>query len=194
MRSDSVPCGTISSSIFPARYASWKWCESTWRGYEQMSLRMRPALKSAAIPISPLPALLLTMVRSFAPCAMSASTNSSGTPAPPNPPTRMVAPSRTSASAASIEGEILSIMGNHRIVECTLTKQGPHDHQKTPRRSAQLPLVRRRRPQDLRPPLTHRADGLRQERLRGQARDRDHQHLERHQSLPRALPRARRGG
>src|SRR5690348_8932206 len=115
IRSDSVPCGTSSSSTFPERYASWKWCESTWRGYEQISFLMRPALNSAAIPTSPLPALLLTMVRSFAPCAMSASTSSSGTPEPPKPPTRMVAPSRTSASAASTEGEILSIMCAVRI-------------------------------------------------------------------------------
>src|SRR5690242_15095192 len=76
---------------------------------------MRPALNSAAIPTSPLPALLLTMVRSFAPCAISASISSSGTPEPPNPPTRIVAPSRTSASAASTEGEILSIMCAVRI-------------------------------------------------------------------------------
>src|SRR5712692_7767653 len=40
---------------------------------------------------------------------MSASISSSGTPAPPNPPTRMVEPSLTSASAAPIEGTILSI-------------------------------------------------------------------------------------
>src|SRR5215467_1424930 len=75
-----------------------------------MSLRMRRALNSAAIPTSPLPALLLTMIRSFAPCAIRASISSSGMPEPPKPPTRMVAPSRTSASAASIEGEILSTM------------------------------------------------------------------------------------
>src|SRR5882672_1884271 len=141
---------------------------------------MRPALNNAAMPTSPLPALLLTMVRSFAPCAISASTSSSGTPAPPKPPTRMVAPSRTSASAASIEGEILSTMSTLRIsrVECRVITQ-PNEHdQKTPRRAAQPPLVRRRRPQDLRPSLAHRADGLRQERLRRQARDRHHQHLE----------------
>ena len=46
--------------------------ESAWRGNEQMILRTRLALSSAASPVSPLPALLLTMVRSRAPCAISA--------------------------------------------------------------------------------------------------------------------------
>src|SRR6266849_36933 len=50
------------------------------------------------------------MVSSRAPCAMSASISSAGTPAPPNPPIRRVEPSRTSASAASTEGTILSTM------------------------------------------------------------------------------------
>src|SRR5262245_59945851 len=195
MRSESVPCGTSSSSTLPERYASWKWWESTWRGYEQMSLWMRRALNSAAMPTSPFPALLFTIVRSFAPCAISASISSSGTPEPPKPPTRMVAPSRTSASAASMEGEILSTMPSERIsrVECRVIPQREEKHgQKTPRGSAQPPLVRHGRPQVLRSPLAHLADGLRPQRLRGQARDRDHQHLERHQSLPRAFPRARR--
>ncbi len=65
--------------------------------------------------------------------------------------------------------------------------------QKTPRGTPQPPLVRRGRPQGLRPPRAHRADGLRQERLRRQAGDRHHQHLERHQLLPQPLPAARRG-
>ena len=41
--------------------------------------------------------------------------------------------------------------------------------------------------------LAHGADGLRPIRLRRQAGHRDHQHLERHQPLPRALQAARRG-
>jgi TRAP-type uncharacterized transport system fused permease subunit len=57
----------------------------------------------------------------------------------------------------------------------------------------QPPLVRRERPALLRPSLAHAADGLRPQRLRRQAGDRHHQHLERHQSLPHPLPRARRG-
>src|SRR2546429_43357 len=119
------------------------------------------------------------MVRSLAPCAISASISSSGTPAPPNPPTRIVEPSLTSASAASTEGAILSIMSAKDIafanptrarvrhplrVELRLVTQAPSDaREKTPRRAAQPPLVRRERPQGLRPPLAHRADGLRQE-------------------------------
>jgi hypothetical protein len=43
-----------------------------------MILRTRPALRSAASPVSPLPALLLTMVSSFAPCAIRASMSSAG--------------------------------------------------------------------------------------------------------------------
>jgi hypothetical protein len=38
-----------------------------------MILRTRPAFSSAASPVSPLPALLLTLVRSRAPCSISAS-------------------------------------------------------------------------------------------------------------------------
>jgi hypothetical protein len=43
--------------------------------------------------VSPLPALLLTIVRSRAPCAISASISSSGSPAVPKPPIITVAPS-----------------------------------------------------------------------------------------------------
>src|SRR5258708_7589884 len=48
------------------------------------------------------------MVSARAPCAISASISSAGTPAPPNPPISTVEPSRTPASAASTEGTILS--------------------------------------------------------------------------------------
>ena len=43
-----------------------------------MILRTRLALSSAARPVSPLPALLLTMVSSRAPCSMSASISADG--------------------------------------------------------------------------------------------------------------------
>ena len=66
-----------------------------------MILRTRLAFSSAARPVSPLPALLLTMVRSRAPCAISASISSDGMPAVPKPPIITVAPSCTSATAAS---------------------------------------------------------------------------------------------
>ena len=55
-------------------------------------------------------------------------------------------------------------------------------------------LVRGERPALFRPSLAHGADGLRTRRLRGQAGDRDHQHLERHQRLPHAFQAAGRGG
>ncbi|MDH6455911.1 hypothetical protein M2155_008410 [Streptomyces sp. SAI-119] len=64
-------------------------------------MRTRPAASSAASPTSPFPALLDTMVRSFAPCLMSASIRSNGIPARPNPPTRTVDPSSIPATAAS---------------------------------------------------------------------------------------------
>src|SRR5882672_5261917 len=70
----------------------------------------RFALSNAASPISPLPALLLTIVRSFAPRAISASMSSEGMPAVPKPPIITVAPSLTSASAAAVEFLILSII------------------------------------------------------------------------------------
>ena len=50
MRSARFPCGTSSSSILPARYRPSKTCESVWRGNEQMILRTRPVLSSAARP------------------------------------------------------------------------------------------------------------------------------------------------
>jgi endonuclease/exonuclease/phosphatase family metal-dependent hydrolase len=59
--------------------------------------------------VSPLPALLLTIVRSRAPCAISASISSFGMPAVPKPPIITVAPSGTSAhlrwQAASVRAE-----------------------------------------------------------------------------------------
>ena len=66
-----------------------------------MILRTRPALSSAARPVSPLPALLQTTVRSRAPCAISASTRTAGMPAVPNPPIMIVAPSLMPATAAA---------------------------------------------------------------------------------------------
>src|SRR5215831_2010547 len=78
-----------------------------------------------------------------------------------------------------------------------LNRGGSTDEDEAPqeaRGTAQSSLVRRQRPALLRPPVAHRADGLFAVRLRGQAGDRDHQYLERHQLLPQPLPPARRGG
>ncbi|CFN64398.1 Uncharacterised protein [Bordetella pertussis] len=111
MRSARLPCGTSSSSSLPARYRPSKICESTWRGNEQMILRTRPAPSSAARPVVPLPALLLMMTRSLAPCSSRASISSMGWPAVPKPPIMTVAPSGTSARASAAVATSLEIMG-----------------------------------------------------------------------------------
>ena len=72
MRSARFPCGTTSSSIFPLRYSSSKTQESVCRGNEHTTLLTRPAASSAASPVSPLPALFDTTVRSRAPCRINA--------------------------------------------------------------------------------------------------------------------------
>ena len=79
-----------------------------------MILRTRFAARSAARPVSPLPALLLTIVRSRARCAISASISSEGMPAAPKPPIMTVAPSWMSATAAAADGKILLIMLRNR--------------------------------------------------------------------------------
>src|SRR6185369_5456369 len=91
IRSARFPCGTTSSWTLPARYSPSNTYESDCRGNEQMTLVTRPAASRAARPVSPLPALLLTMVRSVAPCSINASISVVGMPAIPNPPTRIVA-------------------------------------------------------------------------------------------------------
>jgi hypothetical protein len=78
-------------------------------------LRTRFAAMSAARPASALPALLFTMVRLRAPCAINVSMSAEGMPALPKPPIMMVAPSGMSASAASGEAKILLIMGRRII-------------------------------------------------------------------------------
>ena len=66
--------------------------------------------------------------------------------------------------------------------------------EKASRGVAQSPLVRHPRFALVHPPLARAADGLCDRGFRRQAGDRDRQHLERHQSLPRAFPHSRRGG
>jgi hypothetical protein len=89
---------------------------SAWRGKLQMILRTWPALSSAATPVSPLPALLFTMVRSRAPWAIRPSISSSGMPAVPKPPISTVAPSDTSATASAARAMILSTMDALRLL------------------------------------------------------------------------------
>jgi hypothetical protein len=83
------------------RYRPSNTHESVWRGKEQRIFLTLFVFSSAARPASALPALLLTIVRSFAEWPINASTSSEGMPALPKPPIRIVAPSRMSATAAS---------------------------------------------------------------------------------------------
>src|SRR5438552_9789723 len=122
------PCGTSSSSISPARYSASNTCESVCRGNEQMIFFTRLALSSAASPVSPLPALLLTIVRSLAPRSMRASINSPGMPAVPKPPIITVAPSKTSATAAVGETTVLSIMDRRAVGLCGGLEKRPGFH------------------------------------------------------------------
>ncbi len=64
---------------------------------------------------------------------------------------------------------------------------------KRPERAAQPSLARRQRPALVRPPLAAAPGRLRRRRLDRQAGHRHRQHLERHQFLPHASARARRG-
>jgi len=64
--------------------------------------------------VSPLPALLFTIVRSRAPCAISASISAAGIPAAPKPPIMTVAPSWMPATASATEATVLSIMADGR--------------------------------------------------------------------------------
>ena len=68
------------------------------------------ALSSAARPVSALPALLLTMIRSLEPFAISASMSSEGMPAVPNPPIITVAPLGISATATAAVATTLLII------------------------------------------------------------------------------------
>ena len=74
----------------------------------------------------------------------------------------------------------------------TFQRTALHDPTQEARRPAQPPLARRRRHALVRPPLAAAPDRLRRRRLDRQAGDRDHQHLERHQSLPHASAQPRR--
>src|SRR4029078_13637383 len=97
---------------------------------EHRIFRTRFVFSSAASPASALPALLLTMVRFLAVCPISASINSVGIPALPKPPIRIVAPSRTSATAASNDWIVLSIIRGrnlpHRQADAGFAAGGRH--------------------------------------------------------------------
>src|SRR5580692_6780540 len=110
MRSANVPCGTISSSILPARYSVSNTTGSEDRGKEQMILATRPSSIRRAKPTWPTPALLQATVRLVAPCSISPSMSAFGWPTAPNPPISTVAPSSMPAMASAMDWTILLIM------------------------------------------------------------------------------------
>ena len=79
------------------------------------------------------------------------------------------------------------------VQEATPCSPPGHECGQEARRPSLAPLVRRQGHARVRSPLAHGADGLARAGLRGQAGHRDRQYVERHQPLPRAFPRARRG-
>lgn len=108
IRSASVPCGTNSSSISPARYLSVNARGSDDFGNEQIILATMPASIIAAIPIRPLPALLLMTVRYLGRLSTNAWMSSIGAPDPPKPPIITTAPSPILATASARLSDRLS--------------------------------------------------------------------------------------
>src|SRR5690606_23455715 len=115
-RSASVPCGTSSSSISPARYLSVKARGSEDLGKEQIIFLTMPASIIAAMPMRPLPALLLITVRFFGPLSIRAWMSSMGAPEPPKPPIMMVAPSLISDTASATLETVLSMGASSFVV------------------------------------------------------------------------------
>ncbi len=115
IRSASVPCGTISSSIRPAVYSASNTTEPAERGKEQIICRTRPSSISRASPACPVPALLATQTRSVAPCSISPSIRAFGCPTEPKPPISTTEPSATPSSASAIVRTRLSITSHARV-------------------------------------------------------------------------------
>ena len=110
MRSARVPCGTISSSILPARYNSSNTTEPALRGNEQSMRRTLPRSSSRASPVRPLPALFATTVNSETPVSIRPSMSCSGWPTAPKPPINTVEPFLSPCMASAMDRTILSIM------------------------------------------------------------------------------------
>ena len=72
-------------------------------------MRTRPFASSAASPVSPLPALLFTTVRSVAPCSIRASISATGIPAMPKPPISTVEPSATPPTASAAVSQMRTV-------------------------------------------------------------------------------------
>ena len=71
-------------------------------------MRTRPMAMSFATSVRPEPALLVTTVRSLAPCSSSAWVSSTGTPELPKPLMKTVLPSRTPSTASASDPTRLS--------------------------------------------------------------------------------------
>ena len=100
----ACPAAPVRARSLPARYFSVKARGSAERGNEQIIFVTMPASIIAAMPIRPLPALLLMTVRFFGlPVArkrsISAWISSIGAPEPPKPPIINVMPSSMPATA-----------------------------------------------------------------------------------------------
>src|SRR5437773_3956072 len=105
MRSAKVPWGINCKSIPPLNAKSSSSLFSPT--YVPITVLIWRVSSSRPSPKVFTPALLLITVRSFVPLRRIASIRFSGMPHSPNPPTMMVAPSSTSATAASALGKTL---------------------------------------------------------------------------------------
>src|SRR5437762_10757401 len=111
MRSISVPCGTSSTSIWPANIF---FCVSGLRPiWLAIALRTRFALTSLPMPTPGSAVSLPITVRSRLRCLTNSSTMYSGVPTPMNPPTMRLAPSGMRATASS---SVMVRIGRFRLL------------------------------------------------------------------------------
>src|SRR3954454_4034304 len=111
IRSASVPCGVSSTSSSPERYCRANSLFSPT--YDATIRRSRPFSSSSPSPQPSTPALFETASSSRVPASSTAWISTVGIPHSPNPPTAIVAPSATSATASSAEPTTLSISASH---------------------------------------------------------------------------------
>src|SRR5436853_1686736 len=106
-RSLKVPCGFNSTCNSPLRTS----CSNNLFSptYVEIIFLTWRCWSSTPIPKSSTPALLLTIVRSFAPLRRTAAMRFSGIPQSPKPPMSIVAPSRSFSIPTSAEAMRLSI-------------------------------------------------------------------------------------
>ena len=111
MRSASVPCGTISSSILPARYSVLEH-HRIGRARERADDLAHAARVPSAAPAryGRRRRCWQATVRSVAPCSISPSISAFGWPTAPKPPISTVEPSLMPAMASAMDWTILLIM------------------------------------------------------------------------------------